>query len=243
MLYFLASKVLSFVINPCVWLLVLIILAIFKKTHRLRYLYLLLTLVLILGNTYLTNLVIGAWEKDQYASRDTLSKYETFIILGGYNEWNKYTLMQDCNAAGDRLFNMLPFLHDSTKTIIITGGSGRLNQPKLKEADITQRYLLQIPSSAHIVYENQSRNTKENLIYSKKIVDSLQLQNVCVVGSALHLRRTSKLLHTQKIDWNTAGVESTRELNPTPLDIILPKANNIHKWYNILHEWIGYLVA
>ncbi len=243
MLYFIASKLLSFLINPMVWILILLLLALRNKKLRKVYLMTILGVVLVLGNTYVTNFFIKKWESKQSIQTSQLEKYSTYIILGGYNEWNPITSMQDCNAAGDRLYNLLPQAQDSTKTILITGGSARLRQPTLKEADITRRYLEQFSFPGIFLYENKSRNTQENILYCKEIVDSLQLENIIVVSSAMHMRRVAKILKKQNLNWAHGGVESAAELNPTLLDILMPKADNLSKWYGILHEWVGYFVA
>ncbi len=243
MLYFIASKILSFAINPIFWIITLLLLALLRKTGKKKYIRLSLFIILVMGNTYVTNFFTHLWEKGHYVNKETLDKFDTYIILGGYNEWNGYTEMQDCNAAGDRLFNMLPYFLDSTKTIIISGGSGKLMQPDLKEADITEKYLSQIQPKARVLYENMSKNTLENIVNSKALVDSFGLSSVCVVSSAMHMRRSDKIISKQELQWKSGGVESMMELDPIVYDIIIPRSENLNKWYAILHEWVGYIVS
>ncbi len=243
MLYFILSKIMSFLINPMFWIFLMVMVAILYPKKRKKMLMILLITILLLGNTVLTNFAIHLWEKNQFATHSTLANYDSYIILGGFNSWNPYTGMQDCNAAGDRLFNMLIFLQDSSKNVIISGGSGRLIQDSLKEADITHRYLSDLSKmNAHILYENSSKNTVENIQNSLVLVDSMKFTKPCVVSSAMHIRRVKKILEKEHLNWDAYGVESAENLNPRLYDYFIPNASNLSAWNFILHEWIGYLI-
>ncbi len=244
MVYFILSKVMSFLINPMFWILSLLLLDIFSRKRKRQYVNGLLVIILVFGNSLITNFFVQKWEHNTAAKYPTLDTFQSYIILGGYNQWNPHTQMQDCNAAGDRLYNMLPYLADSTRTVIISGGSGHLLPSSRREADITHAYIDRLEGvRARLLFENQSRNTEENIANSRVLVDSLGLKKVCVISSAMHIRRTRKILRKQGLDWAAYGVESAEELNPDLYDYFVPEASNLQKWYHILHEWIGYIVA
>lgn len=242
MVYFILSKLLSFIINPMFWVILALMVAYAVPKLRKSIIYGLFIAFMVLGNTFITNYFVGQWEKSRYFNPKKINQYQNFVILGGYNEWNDDTQMQDCNEAGDRLFNMLPEILDSQSTVIISGGSGRLRSAKYQEADIAHIYIQRLGADRNIYYENKSRNTLENLQNSKKIADSLGLRNVCVISSAIHIRRVEKLLKKLQIDWAAGGVESSIEREPSVYDLLIPKSKNLTRWEALWHEWIGYLV-
>ncbi len=243
MAYFVASKILSFLTNPFFWVFVLLIWALVSRKWRRRALILVTAIVAFMGNTYITNFFIHQWEKGTFITMDKIADLENLVILGGYNNWNDYTMGQDCNGSGDRLFNVMPLMEDSQKTIIISGGSGKLIPEAIKEADITRMYLEKYQHfSAQVLYENQSKNTLENISNSSALVDSFQLSAPAVISSAMHIRRVRKIIRKAGLDWEAYGVETAENMSPRFYDFIVPRAENIGKWHALIHEWIGYLI-
>ncbi len=244
MIYFIVSKVLSFMTNPLFWLSSLLLIALIRERWRKKAILTATLLTLVLGNTYFTNFFIHNWESGQYIPLSELEKYNTFVILGGFNTWNDYTMAQDCNEAGDRLFGLLPLMQDSQRRFIVSGGSGRLLPEAMREAEITKIYLDGFDHlMAQVLYENQSRNTMENLKFSALLVDSFQMDTPCVISSAMHIRRVKKILDRQDLYWKAYGVESAMNMSPGVFDFLIPRASNLHKWQQILHEWIGYIAT
>ncbi|MGB4399127.1 MAG: YdcF family protein, partial [Daejeonella sp.] len=77
------------------------------------------------------------------------------------------------------------------KRIIISGGSGALVGKKVPEAEHLKKVFLfsGVPDSV-LYIESESRNTVENARFSKRLIDSLQLQpKFLLVTSAFHMPR------------------------------------------------------
>ncbi len=74
--------------------------------------------------------------------------------------------------------------------ILVSGGVGK-GEP-ISEAAVMRKYLISkgVPPTA-ILVENRSRNTWENLAYSKILMTQFELERVLVVSSAFHLGRVA----------------------------------------------------
>lgn len=73
--------------------------------------------------------------------------------------------------------------------ILVSGGVGP--GEAVSEARVMQRYLLAhgVPLE-HILIENRSRRTWENLSFSKQIIDRYNFRDVIIVTSSFHLARS-----------------------------------------------------
>jgi uncharacterized SAM-binding protein YcdF (DUF218 family) len=138
-----------------------------------------------------------------------------------------------------RKFPDLPF--------IFSGFSGRLSPVGMSEADAFKQLVAEqgLPDrNAH--YENQSRNTYENVILMKPMVLELGSKGVndapkpwLLITSASHMYRSQRIFQKQGI-----------EVVPVPVDY--QTGNRLHwdafdltegakQWNNLLHETVGLL--
>ena len=91
------------------------------------------------------------------------------------------------------------------KPIIIPSG-GQGEDEKLSEAQAMKNYLLEhgIPEES-IVLEDRSTTTRENLLFSKKIIDSREgKKKTALVSSNYHIYRCLKL--AKEIGFNCTGI-------------------------------------
>jgi uncharacterized SAM-binding protein YcdF (DUF218 family) len=97
-------------------------------------------------------------------------------------------------------------------------------------------------------YENQSRNTYENAVYSKKMIDQLGVGNPSIktrswllVTSAMHMPRPVKIFEKHgvqiipiPVDYQTANTLQWREFDLT---------EGAFLWNRLLHEYIGIIAC
>jgi len=123
----------------------------------------------------------------------TGKKYSAAILLsgmGGYDEYGNFYV----TASGDRFIQSVELYHQGiVKKILITGGSGLLFNKKDEAWGIKNELLKAgVPDSA-ILMERKSRNTYENAVFSKQLLDTAHLQPPYVlVTSATHMPRAKK---------------------------------------------------
>lgn len=107
----------------------------------------------------------------------------------------------------------LQTLHSNTFQFIVSGGQGP-DEP-ISEALAMQRYLISrgVPSS-HIIMEDQSTNTVENLVYSKKHFKNPR--GICVT-SEFHVLRALKIAQRQGLTLVGFGAPSPLHLRARAL--------------------------
>jgi uncharacterized SAM-binding protein YcdF (DUF218 family) len=134
---------------------------------------------------------------------------------------------------------------------IFSGLSGKVSPTGMSEADAFKQLLaeqgLAEQTQATAFYENQSRNTYENAVYSKKIIQPLQDTNSpnfqekkwILITSATHMYRSWLIFKKQDIPVITLPVDyrTTHSLKWTEFDL----TEGAKLWNTILHEYVGIL--
>jgi uncharacterized SAM-binding protein YcdF (DUF218 family) len=177
-MFFYLSKLLAFLISPIVWVFLMFIYSFFTKIEkRAKRLRIAVVIVLyIFSNPFLVDEGFRAWEPVT-PDWDLLHvKYDAAIVLGGIGDVDLRLQKINFGASADRLLQTLQLYHRGrVKKIIFTGGSGSIEFPEKKEGLFVHKYLrqIQVPDSA-IIIEAESRNTYENAVFTKEILDSLK---------------------------------------------------------------------
>lgn len=105
------------------------------------------------------------------------------------------------------------------KAIVIVSG-GILHGEETSQAEEMTNYLIQAGVYAQqIIQENQAKNTRQNLIYTEKLIKyyNLQGKQVRVVTSSFHLPRTWIYLHQLGLHWQLTA--SRVPLTQLPLTV------------------------
>jgi uncharacterized SAM-binding protein YcdF (DUF218 family) len=120
--------------------------------------------------------------------------YEAGILLGGFSGFDKANRGFFINTS-DRFIQATNLYHQGIiKKIIMTGGNGTLTEDMPSETIFVSDQLLKngIPKE-DIILEPNSRNTFESAIFTKHMIDSLQMRGPFVlVTSAEHMPRSVK---------------------------------------------------
>jgi uncharacterized SAM-binding protein YcdF (DUF218 family) len=175
------------------------------------------------------------------------TKYEGAIILGGIGNIDQRLQKINFGWGADRLFQLLPYYYQGRiKKIIFTGGSGSVEFPKDKEGIFVRKYLksINIPDSVLLI-ESESRNTYENAVYTKKMLDSLHLQGpFLLVTSAYHMPRAiavfKKAGYKNVLPYITNRESGKRRF--TPDHLFIPNPDALFSLQLLIHEWVGYIV-
>ena len=248
-MFFYLSKVLAFLLSPLVWVFILFIYSFkTKKEGRARKLRITaLAILYVCSNSFVVDECFRAWEPvtPDYDLMDT--KYDGAIVLGGIGDIDMRLQKINFGMSGDRLFQTLALYHKGrVKKIIFTGGSGSIEFPEKREGLYVKRYLntLKIPDSA-LVIESNSKNTYENAVFTKKILDSLNMKgNFLLVTSAYHMPRSmavfKKAGYTHLTPYITNRSSGARRFT---LDhLLLPNPDALFSLQFLSHEWLGYII-
>lgn len=182
-----------------------------KKTHALAKRLIAISVIsfLILGFVPIgKNLLVFLETRHDIPSNQNISNMEGIIILGGcihpkMSDHYKYPVIIDsCEriTQGLTLLNTYP-----NKKLIFTGGSGQVSSQNFKEADIAKMLFSNLNINMETIYfENQSKNTFENALLTKELLNKNQQLNKdgkwLLITSAFHMPRASRLFCAQDID-------------------------------------------
>ena len=245
---FYIAKVANYLLEPLYilsfFLLILIFLLLFTNFKKLTIFFgkFLLILFLFFGYMPLSNFLLNKLEDFIKPSKYPVQQLKGVVVLGGsFNsglqskERNEVLL----NSSAERLTKVLEIYNKNQKLLILFSGfSGELKPQGWSESDMAKKFFLeQGVRSENLIFENKSRNTFENIIYSKDIIKTTK-GTWGLVTSASHIPRSyfafkkqGLVLEPISVDYRT-GTSSIFWLN---FDI----KKGLENWNIILHEVVG----
>jgi uncharacterized SAM-binding protein YcdF (DUF218 family) len=245
---FYIAKIVNFLIEPLYilsfFLLVLVFLLIFTNLKKVIFFFskVLLILFLFFGYTPLSNFLLNKIEDLIKPSRYPLQQLTGVIVLGGSfglelesKERNEILF----NDSAERLTKALEIYKKNPKILILFSGySNKLKPIGWNESDMAKKFFLdQGVRSENLIFENKSRNTFENIKYSKDIILSYK-GTWGLITSANHMPRSyytfkkqGLILEPISVDYQT-GTSQTFWIN---FDI----QKGLSNWKLILREIVG----
>jgi uncharacterized SAM-binding protein YcdF (DUF218 family) len=244
-MFFILSKVLSFLLYPLLYIFVLLLIAVFSKNAKRKRNYLVYGLIAlyVFSNSFLINRFANAWDIAP-ARLENGKVYNAAIVLGGFSSDDKdgHGMF---NPAADRFIQaVLLQKTGKVKNIVITGGNGNLMPSAFREG-AWARYQLkaaQIPDSC-ILIEDKSRNTLENASFTKVLLQKHKQQGpYLLVTSAFHMRRSMRIFRKAGIDITPYPCNYIAGTSVMTFDELVPNADALSKWSTYIKEVIGLAV-
>lgn len=246
-MFFALSKILSFAIKPVVWIIGLLLYAVWTRRpwRGRRAVVAALVILLLTTNRWLTNIVVRAWEPETITANEIKTPYDIGIVLGGYSNLfiapahDRHNFSERAN----RFTQALELYHSGkVKKLLFTGGTGRLLQDGGSEAALLPPLLerLGIPAEDFLL-EDRSRNTWENAIFTKDMLDEKYPGASCLlITSATHMPRSAACFRKAGLTATPFAVDYMSEMPPPGLDLyLLPDKTGLYKWEWLIKEWIG----
>jgi len=243
-MFFILSKVLVILIYPLTWIIIAIAGAIFLKNNKLKRKCLLtaFSLFLIFSNPFLLNQFAHFWD---ITTTPDHKNYSAAIVLGGYasedEHGNGYF-----NTSADRFIQGTKLkTSGKVKYLLFTGGSANILLPKgFRESRWTAEQLKEFHiDSTAVLTENESRNTYENALFSKQLLESKKIAPpYLLVTSAFHMRRslmTFEKAGVKVVPYSCNYIAGHERIS---LDNFIPDAGTLDKWNKYIKELIGYIV-
>ncbi len=242
-MFFIISKILSFIIVPFFWILILLFWYLISKSknNKRRIKITIIIIAILFSNDFIYREAIM-----RYQSKPTeITQEKTFsacILLGGISGYDKYG-KGHWGEGSDRFIQTEKLYHQGIiQKIVLSGGSGNILEQGLKEADFMKEELIASGvKETDIIIENNSRNTFENAVFSKQLLDNKNIKGpYLLITSALHMPRSEKV-------FNKAGLN----IVPYPCDyrefpekfewvrIIVPNIKRLSDWQYLIKEIIG----
>ena len=244
-MFILFSKLLLFLLSPAFWIIVILIWSFITKYPKRKKSLRIISAILfiVFSSPFLFNLFVTTWQPEVKSLPK--SKYSACILLGGMSRIDK-DQQQYFTSEADRFIQTAKLYHtNKVNKIIISGGSlNFFNRNKIAESVYLKNELKQqaIPDS-NIIIEINSRNTFENALYTKKILDSLKLSSpYLLVSSAMHLPRAQAVFAKAGIETIPVPAAFKEVPSKKGLQDFLPSIYILSSWNEFLKEVVGLAV-
>ena len=249
-MFFVLSKLLSFLIKPSVWIIVLMLYALFGKqrVRKRKALVAATILFLFFSNHFIYNLIINAYEPDVVPMSSIEQPYDIGILLGGYSYFFSVQAndRQAFNTSANRLTETLElYKAGKIKKILLSGGSGRVFTQEVSEALRVEDFLQRIGVPiTDLIIEAESRNTYENALFSKRIIEARYPEARCLLlTSAWHMPRAAACFRAVDLPVTPFPVDfQSEQIRWHPESWLLPDSRGLHHWEKLIKEWVGFAV-
>jgi uncharacterized SAM-binding protein YcdF (DUF218 family) len=245
---FYLSKILNFFINPLYILSLIILLQLFiiffTQSKKLVFFFskLFLILFLFFGYSPLSNFLLSKIEDYIQSSKYPTQQLTGVVVLGGSFEKGLESKERNevfINSSAERLTKALEIYKKNPRILILFSGFSNVIKPQgWSESDMAKKFFLdQGVKIDNLIFENQSRNSFENIKYSKDIITNYK-GTWGLITSANHMPRSffafkkqGLILEPINVDYKT-GTSRMFWIN---FDI----SSGLRNWGIVLHELIG----
>ena len=245
---FYLSKIINFFTNPQYILFFIILIQLFaiffteSKKLVIFFSKLFLILFLFFGYSPLSNFFLSKIEDYIQPSKFPIQQLTGVVVLGGSFETGLESKERNqvfLNSSGERLTKALEIYKKNPRILILFSGFSNSIKPQgWSESDMAKKFFLDRGVRVdNLILENQSRNTFENIKYSKDIITNYK-GTWGLVTSANHMPRSffafkkqGLILEPIHVDYKT-GTSRMFWIN---FDISL----GLRNWSIVLHELIG----
>ena len=192
------------------------------------------------------SLWVGGWleQRHPYLPPDQQPQSQAIVVLGGNTANNRDNWFEpyDSKTARSRVDAAAELYHAGKAPLIVVSGAaleGNVSEARIMSSALHQH---QVPDSA-ILQEDSSDTTRENGVYTVRLLKKHELSHVLLVTSALHMPRAMAV-------FRRLGVDATPA--PARPQIVRPQHPGFSAWIpnmrafsasrSILKEYIGLLV-
>ena len=247
-LYFIASKVIGFFLEPLhiiAALVGLLSVTVWIRAQRAASGLAVLCVGIIgaVGMTPLWNSALLDLET-QYPVPEETQSAVGIIVLGGalssgfIAETHGQVAL---NSAAERMTQAVELLDRHPEMpLIFSGFSGRFIRSQTSESDLALQFFASLGVNTNrVILENQSRNTYENAKFTKELIDFAGEGPWILVTSAFHMPRAAEIFTDHDIEIIAYPTDFRSQATmPWRWDL----ADGAEQLGIVLHEWIGLIV-
>lgn len=201
-------------------------------------------------------LALGAWTslgalmlhplEDHFSRPDPAPESVAGVIVLGGGFEGSVNLARggyELNASGDRFVEAAVLARRYPQArIVVTGGAGSLTLEGEGDADTAPRLLMALGvEPERLVLENRSRNTYENAVFTRAMVEPREGEVWLLVTSAFHMPRSVGLFRRAGFDitpwpadYRTAGIETVGLAQDNVADSLQNLSLAIREWTGLV---------
>lgn len=248
-MFFILSKALAIFAAPFTWFAICLGLYLFVKREpwRKRFKWATILLFFFFTNTAIFLEFTRHWEIPGKKFSQVKS-YDVGIVLTGMGEYNNDLDVLSIRRGADRIWQALTLYHKGKiDKILITGDNGYVSDKGLHEAKQVKEVLVGwgIPEQ-DIITEETSRNTHENAIETKKLLDRSypHYNSFLLITSGKHMRRATGCFEKVglKCDQFSTDLYTGPKRNYYWDQYIIPNYGTFEDWETVMKEVVGYAV-
>ena len=247
-MYFI-SKFIWYFLNPLNFLIILIIFGFFfnllnKKIISKFFFLFSFFFFISIGVFPLGNFLLYKLEQHYQASSILPNSIDGILILGGPSNSNltRQHNQVSFNEAGERLTETIKIIKNFNPEKIIFSGGSYEQTFEDSHAFVAKKFFSEIGIDVNkFFFEYQSRNTYENILFSKKIANPDKNEKWLIITSSFHMKRSMNV--AEKLEW---------KLIPYPVDFRTGKyfsfkpsffnfLENLNAFNLASHEFFGLL--
>jgi uncharacterized SAM-binding protein YcdF (DUF218 family) len=177
-------------------------------------------------------------------------KVDGIVVLGGGFEGaiNLARGGYELNSGGDRFVEtaVLARRFPNAK-VLVSGGTGAILLDGEGDAATAPRLLVALGvATERLILENKSRNTAENALFSKELVDPQPGETWLLVTSAFHMPRSVGLFRKVDfavvpwpVDYRTSGREGISLFADNEIDALQNTTVAVREWIGLLAYWLS----
>lgn len=247
---FLLSKAFLFAANPGFWLLALLVagtgLLWTRRTRAGRWLLTVAVGFIVLVSVLPVGHVLIAMLENRFPTVHRLPpRIDGIVVLGGtVNQFLSRARGQPSLTDGaERLteFVAMARRHPEAR-LVFSGGSGAAFAQDVKESEVARAFFDQMGlDTARIVFESDSRNTWENAVYTRRLMNPKPGEVWVLITSALHMPRAVGVF--RKAGWQPLPfpVDYLTAI-PPGFPIRFDMAGGIERLWTAMREWMALAV-
>jgi uncharacterized SAM-binding protein YcdF (DUF218 family) len=247
--YVYLSKILPLLVMPLsVALLLLLVALMLLRSGRKRisagFLVLAMAVLWVASTPLVANLLYGGLERKYPAMPlDQVPAGGCIIVLGGaVGAPIPPRVDIEFSEAVDRVYKTAE-LYRAGKApyVIVTGGNQPWTKSGTAEAELIRDVLMEwgVPEDS-IFLEGSSRNTRENAIYSKNIINAINCEQPLLVTSAAHMPRAVAAFDSVGLAVTPVSTDVRVAGTGFPALVeFLPNAQALAMTSDAIREWIG----
>ena len=248
-MFFILSKALLIFTTPYTWFIMSVFGAFFLKKDKWKKWskYSAVFVFFFFSNTVILSEFMRMWEIHGTRFENT-KNYDVGIVLGGMSDYNNDLDVLSITGHGDRIWQAITlYKKHKIKKILISGDSGYVYDRGLHEAKQLKKVLVEwgIPSN-DIITEDKSKNTHENALESKKVLDRSypHFSKFLLITSGSHMRRSLACFDKVGLKCDSFSTDLITGQNRSYFwdQYIIPNQDAMGQWNKLIKEWIGYFV-